>query len=196
MLTLKTAIVEAIDASGFVIKDVSGDYDVTENPGGWGGSNTTKAAIGSVMLVITMPGDIVLLHEVTLSDWLNKFFTLGNNINYEVLASDLIGQDRWPDGYYNIRYIVSTAGTINPDSLVSGIDFFVDDAEGFVEQAYRSLVMVSAKIDFDILDDKQTNDLLFTNMVLSGAQKAATLSLKEQFEKLMDYLTTIIQKYE
>jgi hypothetical protein len=87
-----------------VIRDITGEYDATDNPGGYGAPNIEIGDVTGSSLIITIPGSntpITIINPVGLP-------TLDTTFEYEVSTSVL---SPIPDGIYKIEYTI-TAGDI------------------------------------------------------------------------------------
>lgn len=85
-----------------VIRDITGEYDVTDNLGGYGTPNIEIGDVTGSSILITIPGSNT---PITISNP-SGLPTLDTTFEYEVSTSVL---SPIPDGIYKIEYII-TAG--------------------------------------------------------------------------------------
>lgn len=120
-LQLKLKVEEAADALSFIFTDITGEYDGTTNPGGWGAPNLAPAGIAEANLLIRFHDegidDVFPLEVIggSIATWTNGI---------EIFVHDLSNtvEDRFPDGIYDFRVqvISTTDDEYLSDSLVMG----------------------------------------------------------------------------
>lgn len=106
----KTVVVQQNNGSQIKLYDNTGDYDVTNNPTGWGSPNPARSDVTEITLSITK-GDVSydrVLAGSDITDYLDP--SVGATIN----SSDMLGSgyDVYEDGLYEIQVeIVESGGT-------------------------------------------------------------------------------------
>jgi hypothetical protein len=106
----KTVVVQQNNGSQIKLYDNTGDYDLTNNPTGWGAPNPARADVTQITLSVTK-GDVsysVVLTGSDITDFLDP--SIGNTIN----STDMLGSgyDVYEDGLYEIQTaIVEPGGT-------------------------------------------------------------------------------------
>ena len=106
MLGIILNLVQNTGCGSLVITDGTGIYDVVLNPTGWGVPNPIVADVTAAKVIITNTYTVQAV-EVDIFAQFADMFTTG--ITLTSLA--VIGSALWPDGYYEIEYVVTTGGT-------------------------------------------------------------------------------------
>lgn len=90
--------------------DSTGDYDVTDNPGGWGAPNTALSAVNYAHLIIETPSGSVYDIDIEADLGIDFSTVTSDELIYNV-SSDMLGRDTnelLDDGIYTIEYRIST----------------------------------------------------------------------------------------
>lgn len=111
MIAQKISNSQTTGGSEWILTDVSGMYQVTDNPTGWGSPNTTPALVTEASIVITPPNTTTqytfdVLSTVNAVTLPSAYFP---NFTFELITlepSD-IALTEFPDGIYQIDYSIN-----------------------------------------------------------------------------------------
>lgn len=140
-----------------VIRDITGEYDANDNPGGYGAPNPEIGDVTGSSLIITIPSSntpITITNPVGLP-------TLDSDFEYEVSESTL---SPIPDGIYKIEFIVSVGDT----DYTYGPRYFVFtcNTKCCVAKLY---VKIASSVNCDC-NSKELKNAIYADALLSGIE--------------------------
>lgn len=113
-LDLKTVVVQQSNGTQVKLYDNTGDYDVTNNPTGWGSPNPTRASITAIVIDIER-GDISYSKTLTAqerTDYLDP--TVGVTLTSTAVLGS--GYAVYEDGLYEIQISITEPGDTHYDN--------------------------------------------------------------------------------
>lgn len=105
-----------------LLKDITGTYNVTTNPTGWGAPNLALAGVTEATISITIPGhddavELDVTSTVTAATIIDGVFVLDTL----TMDGDFDGDEdeQFPDGIYEITYTIVGGGTTYTHSITT-----------------------------------------------------------------------------
>lgn len=176
-LNVKFTINESVNGKYLTFTDITGDYNVTTNQGGWGAPNTTRLAVTQFKIQLTRNSVITtyILPSVTEP----KITDLQSGI--QITPADLgLDGDVFEDGIYSFVVVVNTTFTSTPSVI-----------EGFAA-TITSLVMKDSLNYRTYIDTKIKGRILEQNRLLDNLSYSAQIGAQAYFNENLLMLQKII----
>lgn len=181
-LVLGIAVESSADCKKLVFSEITGAYDVTNNPTGWGNGTTVADATSADLTILTPAGNSYTI------DLFGDFPNDDSTVTYEI-DSSMIGygtNQKLPDGVYRFTYevVVSVGESIITYTQVIQVLVYCN--------AQCCVFNMFADIDFECScsTDKQ-DKAKKAYLMLKGLQYAAACGLTNYFEDLLSDLNKI-----
>ena len=177
-LVLDFTICENSTCDGFTFKDITGIYNVTTNPTGWGAPNDTLADVTTpVTLDITLPNGTTT-YSIDLTTTSPTFPVNQAPDELEVDMSSMGGSagDKIPDGIYTFVYTVTTTNATYTQTVTAA---FYCQVNCCVLSMFKDL-----NVDCDCCDEDR-NNLMSAYLLLQGLKYAANCGNISEFNSIL-----------
>lgn len=175
--TPKFTITQSNDGKSFVITDVTGNYNVSTNPGGYGAPNPTQASITSATLLLDRPYQ---------------------NISYPVMgfATTLYNTDfglapttPFPADVYRFLFTLISATIPYTYTLIQPLD---SSAQICLDNKYLALEVPTCSSDCSCSTaDTQATDLSLLTTLLKGARLDYTYGLYNRSSDIYTFISKV-----
>ena len=169
MLVPVTSITQASDCASFVIRDITGDYDATDNVGGWGTPNPETTDIATVTLTIT--NDLYATSvEYDISTDISSLFT---STGLTITSDELDCGDYFDNGYYSIKITYT----------INGTEYSYTNYQAFMCKAICCVKRKVLELNYPHCDPALNNDISMMWLYLTQAYWAACCGHINDFNK-------------
>ena len=175
-MALELAITVRDYTDSINVQDVTGVYDVTDNPTGYGSPNGTIVGATSATLTFTMPDATSVVVDVYPS------FPTDDDSYYEVTLDDL-GIEFIESGYWTILYTVVISGTTYTETLTV---FLTKNTQCCVDK--RNLKTTPSTMNLEFAEET----MLLNNMITSAIE-ADGMGLTDYAETMMEYVKSVCE---
>ena len=185
-LALDFTVKQQTSCTEVLFTDLTGDYDLTTNPGGWGAPNTTRASVLSSTLTITTPSGLTYIIDITAEVIADSPIIITNDQLGGTAGSCV------PDGQYYILWDVTAAGGHFPTTYSKDSYFFFDCVIACkVASLFTSLDLTSCNPCNETLTSKISNALLAW-AYLEALRNAACCGKTELFANILKTLERMV----
>ena len=181
-LTLNFSIAQTVSCTTIAFTDLTGDYDVTDYPGGWGAPNLARAGVTSSTLTITGPDAVAYAVDITTE-------VVGDNVI--TVTYDQIGGTAntcVPDGQYHMLWTVTDGVTTYTKEKYF---FFSCVVECKVNSLFANLDLSNCNPCNETLATK-VDDALLAFAYLEAIKNAACCGKTSLFANLLTSLERIV----
>lgn len=176
-LTISPRITLNTNCQSFVLVDLTGSYDVTSNPGGWGTPNPETTDLSAVSLTITDNQNInSTTYNVPAAD-VASILSSGLTIT----ADDIYGTTSFTDGAY----------TIVVTYTVDGTDYESTIYKGWFCQAICCVRSMGAGLNIKSCDSKDIATWNFAMNLLASAYWATCCGKYDEYQTIIDYVNEL-----
>ncbi len=159
--------------------DITGSYDVILNPGGYGAPNSATSDIVSASVTFTNTTALTaaVTHSLT-----TVFAQLFLSPGVELTALTLLGQTKFPDGYYQIVYTLVDS---------SGVVYTFTTYQGFSCQSYCCFRRAGLTMEYPLCNYNEAVELAIAWSLFQALHYAQCCGLTDKYNTILGW----IQKY-
>jgi len=175
--------------------DSTGDYDVTDNPTGWGAPNTALSAVNYAHIIIQTPSSAV--YDIDIMAGLGiDFSTISSDELIYNISSDMLGKNTnelLEDGIYTIEYRISTDATW-VDGAVSNSVITAAIATYFVVQkdVFENIALIPDLYGCSKCCTMKLKDIITQYMMLQALVAASEYAYLTEFTNILTTLKQIV----
>jgi hypothetical protein len=179
-LNLRFNIQESPDAKSFVFTDLTGGYNSSANPGGWGGDNITPDEIESAKLIVVVE-QTTYLYNLPVGPDLRAMWEAG----VEVFVQDIAYSDlQFKDGIYSFQ--IEYTSFDNPSVKIYSQPVIIGFASIITERVIKDALIYTPQLQ------KSKKDYIRETMrLLSNLRYSADTGQLQYFEDNLNALYKI-----
>lgn len=177
--------------------DSTGDYDATNNPGGWGGDNIALTDVNYAHILINTPSsngltyvDIDLMGDLGID-----FSTITSDELIYNIPSDMLGRNTnelLEDGIYTIEYRISTDSSwVNGSAANSVINVEVATYFEVQKKVFESIAKIPDLYNCNKCCTLELKDIITQYMMLQALIAASEYSYTTEFTNILTTLQQI-----